>query len=365
MGACRANGIEVTRDFNGTQRTGAGLVDANVRDGVRDDVVEAYLRPASGRDNLRIALDTPVRRAVLDGGRAVGVELSDGRQVAAERVVLTAGALRTPQLLMLSGIGPADHLREHGLEVELDSPGVGENLQDHPMVPLLWSVVAGRTLLDAQDESSRTAYELLRRGPLSAAPTTGAMLTLPGEGAAASIQALFYLVGIAGGTALPEPGASVTTALLTPYSRGRVTLRSADPAESPVIDPAYLSDERDLARLRAGVSRVREAMAATPAQATYGAPIAPGAQVSGAMLDDWIRENLTTQWHPVGTARMGTDPLSPVGPNLAVRGVSALSVADASIMPLVTRGNTHAPAVMIAERAARFILRETSRPISF
>lgn len=349
-------GLPVTRDFNGAQRTGVGLADSTVRDGARHSVVDGYLGPAAGRDNLRIALGTRVARVLVERHRAVGVVLDDGRVVRAdERVVLAAGALRTPQLLLLSGVGPARQLREHGIDVVVDSPQVGEGLQDHPMVPVVWAVTSGRTLLDAQDEARR-AYRLLRRGPLGSLATVGAMLPLPGDGPAPSVQALLYLIGL-DGTMQPigRPAATVTVALLTPHSRGTVRLASGDAADEPIVDPAFLTDPRDLPRLRQGVEAVRDLMRAPAMREFVGEGVFPTDDAVGPDLDEWIVANLQTQWHPTGTVRMGDDPDAPVDARLAVRGVERLAVADASVMPAVPRGNTHAPTIMVAERAASYL----------
>jgi choline dehydrogenase len=298
-----------------------------------------------------------VDRVLLDGDRAIGVRLADGRSIRArQEVVLTAGALRTPHLLMLSGIGPRDQLGRHGIELLVDSAEVGSGLQDHPMVVAVWSVISGRTLLDAGDEPSTRAYRLLRRGPLSGLPTSGAMFPLEGDGDAATVQALFYLLGLGPGLApMPEPAASVTIGLLTPFSRGTVGLDSADPSAAPRIDPGFLTDARDLPRLRAGLRRVQELMGAPAMREVCGEALIPDASLDDEDLDGWLIDNVLTQWHPVGTCRMGDDPQAVVTSRLEVNGVRGLVVADASVMPAITRGNTHAPTIMIAERAAEFI----------
>ncbi|MFI6090716.1 GMC family oxidoreductase [Streptomyces sp. NPDC051218] len=349
-------GMPVTRDFNGEQRTGVGTASVNIRDGARHSVVDGYLNPAADRDNLHVALEARVARVLIEEGRAVGVVLASGQVVRArERVVLSAGALRTPQLLMLSGIGPAQHLREHGVEVVVDSPEVGQGLQDHPMVPAVWEITSGRTYLDAHDETSVLAYALSRRGPLASFATVGAMLPLPADGPAPSIQALFYLLGLDGQMQpLARPAVTATIALLTPHSRGSVRLASADIADGPVIDPGYLSDPRDLPRLRQGGERIRALMRAPALEKIVGEQLFPPESAADAEIDDWIRANVQTQWHPTGTVRIGRDKTSPLDARLAVRGVDRLSVADASVMPSIPRGNTQAPTIMVGERAAAF-----------
>ncbi|WP_328606610.1 GMC family oxidoreductase N-terminal domain-containing protein [Amycolatopsis sp. NBC_00345] len=351
-------GLPVSHDLNGKDRVGVGLSPTNIRNGARHSVVDGYLTPVAHRPGLSVRGDSPVERILIEDGRATGVRLADGTVIRArEKVVLAAGALKTPKLLMLSGVGPAEHLRAHGIDVVADSPGVGQNLHDHPMVPAVWQVHSGRTLLDAQDEQSQEAYRLLGRGPLSAFPTVAAFFPPADGDGAPEVQGLFYLIGLDGDLQpLDEPAVTVTVALLTPRSRGTLRLASADPAAAPIVDPGYLTDPGDLPRLREGVRRVAELMAAPAARKVSGARVFPAEIASDEALDEWIRQNVQTQWHPCGTCRMGTDPLAVVTPRLAVHGVENLMVADNSVMPAVTRGNTHAPAVLIGERAAEFIL---------
>ena len=366
-------GLEVSTDLNGARRTGVGLVQANIRDGVRHGVVDGYLSPVADRDNLQIAMGCQVANLVLDGTRVVGVALTDGRTVLArEQVVLSAGALRTPQLLMLSGIGPSEHLHDLGIEVVVDSQGVGSNLQDHPIVSAVWSLTSGRSLLDAQDEQAQAAYRLVRRGPLSVLPTVGALFPLSqadsetadgadadgsGAGQPPTIQALVYLLGLdATMTPMPQPAVSVTVALLTPSSRGTLRLASADPLAAPLIDPGYLTAADDLPQLREGVSRVREMMETKSMAGVVGAGIFPTDDASDAEIEDWIRASVQTQWHPAGSAKMGVGPDAVVDEHLSVYGVEGLTVADASVMPHLTRGNIQAPVIMIAERAAEFLM---------
>ena len=351
-------GLPVTDDLNGAQRSGVGLADANIRDGQRHSVVDGYLLPRRSRDNLQVRLGVRVDRVLIEGGRARGVQLADGAVVMARRhVVLAAGALRSPQLLMRSGIGPPAHLREHRIDVMSALEGVGRNFHDHPMVAPVWTVETGPTFLDAGNAPSARAYRLLRRGPLSRFATGCAMFDVAEPASSApTVQALIYLLGLDADMApMREPAASVTVALLTPASRGTVRLASVHPDAAPEVDPAYLSDPRDLPRLRAGVRRVQELMAAPAMREVCGDAIRPDAGISDSALDQWIAENLQTQWHPVGTCRMGVDADSVVSPRLDVHGVDGLTVADASVMPAITRGNTHAPSIMIGERAAEFL----------
>ena len=349
-------GFPVSRDFNGSQRTGAGLASVNIRDGERHSVVEAYLWPALGRSNLTVRVRQRVDRVLLDGHRAAGVVLASGETVRARRnVVLCAGAVRTPQLLMLSGIGPGPELRTRGIDVLLDSPGVGANLHDHPTVCPVWQVTSGPTLLDAFTPESERAYGLLRRGPFSAFARGTAMLPLTGEGDVPAVQVFFVELGLQpDGPPLTTPAVTAVTAVMSPASRGTITLASTDPADPPLLDPAYLSDANDRARLSAGLEMIEDIFAQPALTAITGERLLP---VPGVGIEQCIDTTLQTLWHPVGTARMGTDDEAPVAPDLTVKGIERLHVADASVMPSITRGNTQGPTIMIAERASDILAR--------
>jgi choline dehydrogenase len=347
-------GFPVTRDFNGSQRTGVGLASVNIRDGERHSVVDGYLLPALGRSNLTVRVGQRVDRVLLESRRATGVLLATGHTVQARRaVVLCAGAVRTPQLLMLSGIGPKAELRKHGIDVLLDSPGVGANLHDHPTVCPVWEVTSGPTLLDALTPESERAYALLRRGPFSAFARGTAMLPIAGEGDVPAIQVFFVELGLQpNGPPLNTPAVTAVTALMSPDSRGTVTLASPDPAIPPVLDPAYLSHPEDRRRLSSGLEIIEDIFAQKALKAITGERILPEPGVS---IDECIDTTLQTLWHPVGTVRMGSDEQAPVSPDLKVKGIERLHVVDASVMPSITRCNTQGPTIMIAERASAFL----------
>jgi choline dehydrogenase len=346
-------GLPVSGDLNGSDRIGFGIAQSNIRDGVRHSVVDGYLRPALGRRNLVVRTGAAVTQVLFDGRQASGVRLRDGQLVTARRgVILAAGALRTPQLLMLSGVGPADHLSARGIPVVANLPGVGANLHDHPMITPVWPITSGTTLLDAQDETSLAAYRLARRGPLASVAQALAMLPLR-DGDAPDLQVYFTLLGFEPGLVpMGQPAVTALTVLLTPASRGTVRLRSADPDDSPVVDPAYLADEADRKSLRQGLEQVRALFQAPALAAITGPALRPGPSADDSELDAFISESLVSIWHPVGTCRMGRSADAVVSPRLAVHGLENLYVADASVMPTITRGNTHAPTIMIAEKAA-------------
>jgi choline dehydrogenase len=304
-------------------------------------------------------------RILIERGRAVGVEFvaADSLQQAnaAGEVILCGGAVNSPQILLLSGIGPAEQLRALNIPVVADLPGVGENLQDHPAMDMRWRITPRVSLARAESPWSLLQYLLFRRGPLTSnvAEAGGFHRTRDGL-AAADIQLHFVPLTLARhvDTKPSEHGFSCAITLVGTHSRGRIRLRSSQFKDAPLIDPDYLSDPREWAALRAG-ARLMRRIAAARAFAPF-APVetqpGPAAQSDGA-LDSFIREKLETLYHPVGTCKMGpaSDPLAVVDPELRVRGIAGLRVANASIMPLLPNGNTNAPAIMIAEKAADLI----------
>ncbi|GAB3733447.1 GMC family oxidoreductase N-terminal domain-containing protein [Amycolatopsis oliviviridis] len=360
-------GLPVIDDFNGAEREGFGLIQSNVDDGRRHSVVHGYLLPALGRSNLTVRIGNLVKSIVVEQGRATAVECIDGegtvRRVSARRsVVLSAGALRTPQLLMLSGIGPAEHLREHGLRVVHDLPGVGTNLHDHPGVTTSWPVLDGSPLWTTVTEADMRAYHLLRRGLLASfTQATGKVSTSP-DLSRPNIQLTLALVGVdATGNLYEQPAVTCAVSLLTPSSRGEVRLASADPAVAPLVDPKYLDVPADLEQLRAGLHLVRRLFQTQPLKAATGGTALGPLKWEDQDLDAWIRSCGGSEWHPVGTCRMGTDPDAVVdSTSMRVNGIEALHIGDASVMPTIPGANTHAPTIMVAERTARLMRAATS-----
>jgi choline dehydrogenase-like flavoprotein len=325
------------------------------------------------RPNLTVLSETLARRILFDRGRATGLEIEQAgeRRVlqARREVVLCGGAINSPQLLMLSGIGPAAHLRDKGIEVLCDLPGVGAHLQDHPTVHVamenpsaesyaLSPRTYGRILL------SPLRYLLRRDGMLASnVAECGGFLCTDGSGRP-DIQ-ITFLVGLkANARVIPsEHGYMALIQLLRPKSEGSVRLASSDPRDKPVIDPNFFADPYDMRTLIAGFREARRIFAQPALAAMTGAEIEPGADVqSDAEIDAALRKIVNTAYHPTGTCKMGpdSDPMAVVDGRLRVRGVSGLRVVDASVMPEIISGNTSAPTMMIAQRAAAFILEDAA-----
>jgi choline dehydrogenase len=351
LNAAMQAGLPRNEDFNGERQEGVGFYQLNQKNGRRHSAADAYLRPALKRDNLRIESHARATRVLFEGERAVGVVyVQNGRthEVRATReVILSAGTIGSAQLLLLSGVGPAEHLRERGIEVVRDLPGVGENLHDHPRVALTYASAEPLGLSEAEQERARAEYEETRSGPLSSnGVAAGAFVRLSPDDPAPGVQIML--------TANPAAGTfSVHAALMHPESRGWIRLRSTDPTEPPAILVNYLADERDLDRLVQGLEIARR-IARAEALADYrGEEIGPGPNGwSPEALHDYVRDNVGTFFHPVGTCRMGSDEGAVVDAELRVRGVEGLRVIDASIMPTLISGATHAATVMIAEKGA-------------
>ncbi|MGW5578530.1 GMC family oxidoreductase [Micromonospora chokoriensis] len=355
-------GIPLNEDFNGENREGVGLIQSNVHDGRRHSVVDGYILPAAERANVTIRLGTLVTSIITRSGRAIGVRCVDSEGRAAEvtarhSVVLAAGAIRTPQLLLLSGIGPADHLQEHSIDVVHHLPAVGTNLQDHPMVASTWPVIDDSPLWSAVTDSEVRAYQLLRRGMLSSFTQATAKVRTSSDLPAPNIQLTLALIGVdSAGQILPNPTATCAVSLLTPASRGEVRLASADPSTPPLIDPGYLRERQDRDQLLAGMLLARRLFQTVALKTATGGHALNPTKWDDEGLTRWIDENARSEWHPVGTCRMGTDAEAAVNSTtMEVNGVANLYIADASAMPIIPRANTLAPTIMLAERAAKKI----------
>jgi choline dehydrogenase len=370
VAAARDSGLPGNDDFNGARQDGAGFYQVTQRGGRRWSAADAYLHPAMSRPNLEVATDTRATRIVVEGGRAIGVRYLQGGAeefaVAEAEVMLCAGAIGSPHLLMLSGVGPADHLREQGIPVAVDSPGVGANLSDHPVVTAMWHTPGTRALWEEATPRNLTRWRMRHSGPLTSnvAEAGGFSRSRPSLSAPDlqwhALPSPYQRQGLA------DPSIRALSLLITLVSvgsRGQIRLRGSDPRHKPLIDPAYLSDGSDLDPLVEGLRMAREFAAAGPMAKICKAELSPGLDVrSDTELRDYIRRDLATLYHPVGTCAMGGDGrlaasklTSVVDPELRVRGVERLRVVDASVMPTVPRGNTNAPTIAIAERAADLI----------
>ena len=361
-------------DYNAGAPEGVGIVQVNQRRGVRSQSSRGHLRRLPGAARITVRRQALVERVVVDGrGRATGVEYRQGgrRRLAraGREVILSAGTLASPKLLMLSGIGAKEELDRHGITVRHDSPGVGGNLRDHIGALQRWHTTLPTVNELGPAGGARAVWEYARRGsgPLAAVVfQVQVILRTRPDLARPDIQLAFASFGIVreqgpDGMMKVEPARQrsvmVTTALLQPRTSGRVRLRSADPAAAPVIGYEMLAEPDDVTDLMAGMAEARRIMAQPAIAPIVGEPFDPE---RGCRGDDdwrgWVHRQATFGVHYVGTCRMGNDELAVVDPELRVRGVEGLRVVDASVMPTTTSGNTNAPTMMIAERAADLIL---------
>jgi choline dehydrogenase len=359
-----------TENFNAAEQDGFGIHQVTQKNGRRWSTASAFLAPTRNRKNLEIVTDARVARIAFDGKRASGVEFARGgtrETVSARReVVLAAGAIASPQILMLSGIGDGTALSGLGIPVVRNLPGVGRNLQDHIATRIEYdspsALPYGISLRTLPRHAVQAANYLLRRKGFWSSNLVeggGFIRTRPGLDRP-DIQIVFVpgKRGQNGRLIGWGHGFSTSAVLLRPESRGEIRLASPDPAARPVIDPRFFTDGRDLDVLVKGYREVRRLMDSPQFDGLRGPELMPGRDFdSDAALADWVRDTASTIFHPVGTCKMGpdTDPAAVVGPDLRVRGIDGLRVADASIMPTVVGGNTNAPVIMIAEKAADLV----------
>ncbi|MFC3818580.1 GMC family oxidoreductase [Planomonospora venezuelensis] len=357
--ACEELGLTRLEELNGPSNEGFCATPVTQDRGRRWSAADAYLRPALKRPNLTVLTSSHVNRILIEDGRATGVEYGGpaGASVVRARreVVLAAGAIGSPHLLMLSGVGAADELREQGVEPVLDLPQVGRNLQDHLASAVILHCPRPVTLAGADSMANLLRFLAGRTGMLTSNVGEAVAFIRTGpEEPAPDIELIFAPGPFIDHGLTPPSGHGLTIAsiLLQPESRGRIALNGREAA----IDPGYLTAEIDLRRQVAGLKKARELFATAALKPFAGPPMDPywGAE-SDEELARWIRERSETLYHPAGTCRMGTDAESVVDPALRVRGVEGLRVADVSIMPVINRGHTHAPAVMIGEKAADLI----------
>jgi choline dehydrogenase-like flavoprotein len=364
LAAAEQVGIPRIPDYNGPEQDGAAPVQVTQRNGRRFSAADAYLRPNLKRPNLTVVTGAQVLRVELASGRATGVGYRTRRgheKVAhANRdVILAAGAIGSPQLLMLSGIGPADHLREVGLEVAHDLPGVGKNLQDHPYVVLIWESKVGESLYGADKPRPTLEWLLRRSGPLTSTVAEAFAFVRSRPGLPAPDLQYHFAPAYFNDNGFDEYDGHAFTlgpVLVTPKSRGELTLRSSDPTTKPHIVTNSLTEPEDVEALVVGMRKAREMVAAGPLAEAAGREIFPG---DGVDSDDDLAADLRRRveliYHPVGTCKMGSGDDAVVDAELRVRGIDGLRVADASIMPVIPGGNTNAPTIMVAERASDLI----------
>jgi len=370
--AAQQAGIPFTADFNGSRQEGVGFHQTTTFRGRRASAAVCYLRPALGRRNLSVITGVTVERILIEAGRATGVRLLDRRGAqtvrAAAEVIVTSGAIGSPKLMMLSGLGPADHLRAHGIDVVQDIPGVGENLQEHLNFPTT-AECSGPFSYYGKDQWLRQTwwalqYALYRSGPLTTnvGEAGGFARTTPGLDAPdVQIHLMSALVLPHGINRVGAYGVTVGSNVLRPRSRGTLRLRSADPADMPLIDPNFFDDPYDVEHGLAGIELAREILRAPALAPLIKRERMPGNEVrTREDLLAFARREGKMDYHPVGTCRMGTDNLAVVDQQLRVRGVDNLRICDSSIMPTQISGNTNAPTIMIAERAAAFITGNTA-----
>ncbi|SDY36667.1 GMC family oxidoreductase [Citreimonas salinaria] len=366
--AAAALGIPRNPDINGKEQAGACFYQLTQRDARRSSAAMAYLAPNRRRPNLTVRTGAQVRRIAIADGRATGVEMMDGTTLhAGSEVILSSGAIGSPRLLMLSGIGPADHLREHGIEVVLDAAGVGANLQDH----LDLYAICELTGPHSYDRFARPHLSALaalrylwdRSGPVASSLfETGGFWFVDPDAETPDVQLHLGLgTGIESGVmAMPQGGITLNSCYLRPRSRGTVRLASDDPHAAPLIDPNYLSDPRDREMSIRGLKLTQEILAQAPLKPYIRAERLPGPEVrTDAQYFDYICEHSKTSHHCAGTCRMGIDDGAVVDTRLRLNGLNGLRVVDNSIMPNVISSNTNAAAIMIGEKAADMIKADT------
>jgi choline dehydrogenase len=373
INAAQQCGYPRNDDFNGPTQEGAGYYQTTMRNGRRCSTAVAYLKPARGRANLAVVSDALASRLLFDGRRAVGVEYFVGDQLRSARanaeVIVASGTFNSPQLLQLSGIGPAALLKSLGIAVIADMPGVGQELSDHFSSRIIFRCKEPITLNDMVYSWSRKVaaalrYGFVRRGYLAlSAIASGCFLRAHPASATPDVQCsiALYSGNVAAGVLHRFSGTTGVCTLLRPESRGYVRIRSADPREAPAINPNYLATAKDRETIVAGVKAMRHIFQAPPMVRYIEEEIEPGPQCStDDDLLDFIRRCGSTTYHPIGTCRMGNDETAVVDQRLRVRGLAGLRVVDASIMPGTISGNTNAPTIMIGEKGAAMILEDAA-----
>lgn len=369
--SCVELGMPFNPDFNGPVQEGAGPYQTTMRNRRRCSTAVGYLRPALSRPNLTLITGAMVLRILFEGKRAVGIEYARKGEVFQARadaeVVVTSGAIGSPKLMMLSGVGPAAHLRAHGIGVVQDLPGVGQNLTDHLAVNIV-AELKGHESLNKYKKAHWAAlagmqYLLFRAGPVASNVVEGGAFWYangPGSAPCPDLQ-FHFLCGAGTEAGVPTvvngaSGITLNSYYLRPKSRGSVTLRSADPADLPIVDPNFLAEPEDLRISAQGVQLSREIFSQPALQKMVTVIRSPDKAVrSQADFEDYVRQFGRTAYHPTSTCRMGSDEMAVLDPSLRVRGLDGIRICDASVMPSLIGSNTNAVAIMIAEKAADLI----------
>lgn len=372
--ACKESGIPTNDDYNGAKQEGAGLFQFNIKDGRRFSAVDAFLKPAMSRPNLTIITNALAKQIIIENDRATGVEYiaknnSTNIVSAHKEVILSAGAFQSPQILMLSGIGDADELKAHGIPVKKILRGVGKNLQDH-LFHFVSSIAQQQEGFNHHLKPLNQIIDLVQwlvthKGALTISPLEAYSFFAVNGANRVNMQFHFAPIHIGDG-ANADPyntktyptidGYTILPSLIKPKSVGYVGIKSANPMDVPVIQPNFLSEEDDLAVLVAGTKKALEVMNAQAFSPYRKAIVAPTDQTEAGLIN-YIKNNIETIYHPIGTCKMGSDEMAVVNDKLQVHGIEGLRVVDASIMPTIVAGNTNAPVYMIAEKAADLILK--------
>lgn len=384
--AAEQAGYQPTNDFNNGEPDGVGYWQVNIENGQRSSVARRAIEPAMGRSNLTVQTHALVHKVEIDANkRATGVryQVKGGAAIVAKakrEVLLSAGAFNSPQILMLSGIGPAEHLKEVGVPVIHDAPGVGQNLQDHVTTPMCWTVKKKSQSLNSGFQGAAALkpvlqYVFKKSGPMTI-PATDFAVYLKSSPDQRMNDIQVFGTPISGDSASMEakgdeaiqpdkiPGLTMGPTQVRPYSRGWVKLRSSNPADKPMIQMNYLADERDRKAFLSAIRKLREIAAQPALQAIIEEESRPGLAIqSDEQLLEWVKKYITSVHHATSTVRMGAadDPMAPLTPDLKVKGIQGLRVIDCSIMPTITSGNTNAPAVAIASKAADMILADAAQ----
>lgn len=373
--AAQQAGMEYNHDFNGARQQGVGLYDVSVSKGKRSDTASAYIRPIKDRSNLTVMSSTYAQKLEMEGRRVTGVTVTrKGRTQAikaAKEVISCLGALNSPQLLMVSGIGPEQELTKHGIDVKHDLPGVGENLQDHLGLAVQYETLDAKATFDRFQRFDRAMllglrYLLTKTGPGAHPFWSAGAFHSSSPDVAPEVQFFFTPMLVIedpdNHRKLAKAGYQIDINQMRPDSRGRITLASEKMSDAPLMDPRYLTEEKDRREMIDAVRAARDIGAQSAFDKYRGAEVSPGAdRTSDEAILEYIKDNAISGYHPVGTCKMATDtdPMAVVDAQLRVHGIEGLRVVDASIMPTIVTGNTNAPTIMIAEKAADMIVGKT------